>query len=298
VRGESLLRWATGGAEDLDRPVVSEGRAARSIRIGRWRYVERDAGAQVIRRAEQAPSATPEELYDLVEDPGERRDVARQNRDVVNRMRDRLGEALARSTAADAQKSASLAGSRHEPKDDSPPARIHLRFSGAGSRAVHLLIKTPDPEPGAPVPHLTALAHEVDPDSLRGDGRTLDASFYTLANTAVGLDLEVSPASTALRWEIQIDGKPLDGAHVYGGSFGLAAPALVGGILDGEARLVATSPQLPIIDPRLDLGLFVTREPAGDVGLNDPGAGGEALGEVKQLLEMWGYAAASDKKGR
>jgi hypothetical protein len=163
---------------------------------------------------------------------------------------------------------------------------------------VRLLIKTADPEPGAPTPRLTATAHEVDPESLRGDGRTLDASFHTLADAAVGLDLEISPASTPLRWEITIDEKPLDGAHVYGGPFGLAAPALLGGILDGEARLAATSAQLPIIDPRHDLGLFVAREPAGDVGLLDTGAGGEALGEVKQLLEMWGYAATSDRKAR
>ncbi len=298
VRGESLVRWATGAAEDLDRPTVSEGRGARSIRIGHWRYVERDMGMQVIHYAEEAPRTVPEELYDLESDPGERRNVAREHRDVVNRMRDRLGEALARSTSADALKSASLAGSRFVPKDDSPPARIHLRFSGAGSRAVHLVIKTADPEQGAPMPRLTATARDVDPDGLRGDGRTLDASFYTLPDTAVGLDLEVSPASTPLRWEIQLGEQPLDSAHIYGGPFGLAAPALLRGILDNEGRLAATSPQLPLIDPRHDVGLFVAREPAGDLGLNDPGGGGEALGEVKQLLEMWGYAAASDKKGR
>jgi arylsulfatase A-like enzyme len=298
VRGESLVKWATGGAADLDRPVVSEGRGARSIRVGRWRYVERDAGMQKIRYADEPPRTIPEELYDLVEDPGERRSVAREHRDVVNRLRDQLGEALAGSTAADAQRSASLAGSRHVPKDDSPPAHLHLRFSGAGSQAVHLVIHTADPEPGAPMPRLTATAHDIDPDSLRGDGRSLDASFYTLIDDAVGLDLEVSPASTPLTWEIQLGERPLDGAHVYGGPFGLAAPALVRGLLDAEARLAATSAQLPLIDPRHDLGLFVVRDPAGDVGLTDPGAGGEALGEVKQLLEMWGYAASSDKKAR
>lgn len=295
VRGASLLPWALGAPPKLDRPVVSEGRASRSIRVGRYRYVERDARAQKIVQARKGPSSRGEELYDLEEDPGERQDIAAERPEEAARLRERLAEALATSTAQDAQQSAALAGSRHQPRDTSPPARLRLRFaSGGKSRRLTLAGRLADPEPGAPEPRLKGSMFQGDPAALRIDGRSFDVTLHGGPGALVGIDLEVSPSSTAITWSVQLDEAPLRPEQIFGGTYGLKAPSLLAGIRDAEGRLAATAEAPPLIDPRQDLGLFVMRDPSADVGLTLT-TGGEAMGEVQQLLETWGYAAGQGK---
>jgi arylsulfatase A-like enzyme len=292
MSGQSLVPLMHGKAGDPERPIVSEGRAARSIRVGHHRYVERDPAAREITtsRGHEARSA---ELYDLSVDPGERRNVLADHPEVAARLRGALADALATSTAADALGSESLAGSRHVPSDPPPPAKVHLRFAGAGgSRRIALVIRV-EAEAGATVPRLHATAVNVDPDAIRATPSVIELSATTLPGALVGIDLEVSPATTPLAWEISLDDAPLPPRLLHAGPFGLAAPRLAGGLRDGDARSIATSDALPYIDPGRDLGLFVTRDPSLAEGGTDPRD--EALGEIRDLLEQWGYAAPSAK---
>lgn len=291
VRGTSLLRWIRGAESQPERPIITEGRASRSIRIGRYRYIERDLLAQRIVHATRGLSVLTEELYDLKEDPGEQRNIVRERPEEVAKLREKLAEALATSTAQDALQSASLAGSRHQPVDTNPPARLHLRFAGGGKvRRWTLAGHLADPEPGAPEPQLKATVFQGDPSALRMEGRSFDMTISSMPTSLVGLDLEISPSSTPISWNIQLEDQPLHAEQIFGGTYGLKAPSLLPGILDAEGRLAATAEAIPWIDPRRDLGLFVLRDPSTDVGLSLT-LGGEAMGEVQQLLSNWGYAA-------
>jgi arylsulfatase A-like enzyme len=299
TRGRSLLPFIDGAPADPSRPIVSEGRAARSIRVGRHRYVERDRQAQKVAIPGIGPRTVREELYDLQEDPGERRNIAATEPEVVGRMRAALADALSTSTSVDARHSNALAGSRHVVRDDSPPSRVHLRFAGgASARRVTVTAHLADPEPGGAEPRLTASVFQADPDGLRLEGRGLDLALTTTPSGLVGLDLEIRPASCALRWEIRVDDQPMTAEQLFAGPYGLVAPQLLHGLLDPEGRLAATSEGTPLIDPRTDVGVFVTRDPGGDVGLAMPASRPEAMGEVKQLLEAWGYAAPAKGQPR
>lgn len=291
VRGSSLLAWARGAPAPAERPVFTEGRACRSVRVGRYRYVERDEPSRYVVHASRGVISASEELYDLEEDPGERSNIAPQHPDITARMRERLAEALATSTAHDALQSASLAGSRHAPRDTSPPARLRLRFAGAGQhRRFTLSGRVADPEAGAPEPRLKGSVFQADPDALRVQGRSFDVTLSSTPSGLVGIDLEISPSSTPISWEIFVDDRPLPPDQIFGGTYGLLASSLLRGVLDAEGRLAATAEISPVIDPRRDLGVFVARDPSADVGLV-LNVGGEALGEVQQLLQTWGYAA-------
>jgi arylsulfatase A-like enzyme len=296
VRGKSLLAWARGAPPQLDRPVVTEGRASRSIRVGRYRYVEHDDLAQQRVHAKHGVLAVKEELYDLEEDPGERRNIAEERKDDVRRLQELLAEALATSTAQDVRQSAALAGSRHQSQDTSPPARLRLRFSG-GSQARRWTIagRLADPEPGAPEPRLKVTVFQEDPGAAHVDGRVFDGTLRSHPGALVGLDLEVSPSSTPIQWSIQVDEQALRPEQIFGGTFGLKAPMLLEGLQGAEARLMATAEGTPLIDARREVGVFVLRDPSADVGVS-LSSGGEALGEVQQLLSNWGYAADPGKR--
>ena len=64
---------------------------------------------------------------------------------------------------------------------------------------------------------------------------------------------------------------------------------LIGELGDGQWNAPA------LLDPRRDSGAFVTREPLSDLGAGQAQPRPEALKEVKELLENWGYAAPSRK---
>jgi hypothetical protein len=60
-------------------------------------------------------------------------------------------------------------------------------------------------------------------------------------------------------------------------------------MLDPETAVAATTRDLPAIDPRRDLGVFIVRDPGADTA-SAVDESGEAASEMKQLLESWGYA--------
>lgn len=288
MSGKSLVPYLVGDAkEDPERPLVTEGRAARSVRIGKWRYVERDPLAREIASATIGHKVWKEELYDLESDPGERRNVADERREIVERMRAALADALRTSTAKDARESDSLAGSKHVARDLGQPAKYHLRFAGEGrSRrvAVTLRVRTSDKSPAK----LSVVGVSVDAPEIRVAGIEADAAFTTLPKDLVGLEVEVFPSSARLEIDVSFDDKPLPPERVFSGRFGLAMPTLAKGVLDAEARRVATAETLPLLDPGLDWGMLLVRDPGLDTGIE--GGSDEAMGEMKSLLEGWGYA--------
>lgn len=292
--GQSLLGLADGAPAEPERPIVTEGRAARAIRVGKWRYVERDAAAQKVTSATDASGRVKEELYDLDADPGERKNIVKEHADVAATMREHLARALAKSTAPDARKSAALAGSRHVVKDDPHPAKLHARFAGRGeARRFAVTIHLPPPEKNAPEPTWKAEVVNLDPAALRVEGHTLTLALTSAKDSVVGLDLSVDPPATPLTWEISLDDAPIDPLLVLAGGLGLAAPSLATGMRTVDDRLLLTADAVPYIDPRRDLGVFLTREPAGDLADSVRPTSDAALKEVGELLEAWGYANKS-----
>ncbi len=289
MTGEDLSSLARGGAGRRDRPIMSEGRGARSLRVGRYRYVERDPIARELTGAPGGHRVWREELYDLDADPGERRNVAAELPDVAARLREALGAALSTSTTHDTKDSEALAGSRHVRRPTGEPLRVRVRFVGAGkARRFVLRGSLPAPESGAPTPTVTGNVIGAEPEALRLDGREFDAALTTLPDGLVGLDLQISPSTTPVSWELSLDDAPLPASLVFGGAYGLSIEPLATGLVLPDARAFAVGAGLPRLEPRLDLGAFIVIAP-GDVSVVD-GRSDDAMQEMRGLLESWGYA--------
>jgi arylsulfatase A-like enzyme len=305
MSGRSLLPLARGKSEAAPRAVVTEGRASRALLWDRWRFVTHDAppreppprdGRRRAPRARAAPArdagaadepAPVDELYDLVEDPGERRNVAPLHADVVAEMRARLAAALANAPAADV---ATASGG-------TPLPTVHLRFAGAGRpRRVSGVITAGDGRRGVV---LTVAESGVPGEALRVDGPRVDFALTTSADAAVGFDLRVDPPGAPIGWQLFLDDGPWPDGATFAGPFGLAARAALGGLATDEARSEAYASAPPLIDPQRDLGVFVTRDRPQDLGVAsatlpagsppEPMSAGAAE-EMKRVLQDWGYA--------
>jgi arylsulfatase A-like enzyme len=268
MSGRSLMALARGQKEAEPRVVVTEGRASKAILWDRWRLI-----------VQQGPDAE-DELFDLREDPGERRNVARLHADVVAEMKARLAAALAGVRAAD---------SAQEPAGPLPV--VHLRFAGAGrSRRVSGLVTVGDGKHGASAfVEAVGIPHE----SIRVDGPRVDFALVTTQAAAVGFDLRVDPPGAPVTWSLYLDEAPWPEHATFSGPFGLPAVAARTGIVDDEARAEAFAPALPMIDPWRDLGVFVTRDRPGESASPMPAASGEAAVEMQRMLQQWGYAHGS-----
>jgi arylsulfatase A-like enzyme len=296
--GRSLLPLTRGEAPDPERPVVTEGRAARAIRVGKWRYVERDPAAQHVTSQKDPSQKKKEELYDLEVDPGERHDRAKELPEVAARLREALAKALEKSVAPDARKSAALAGSRHITKEEPHPARLHVRFAGRGqSRRFTVSIELPAPEKNAPLATWRVEPHGLDPEAIHQQERQLSVVLTTprAATSSLGFDLLVDPPATPLTWSFTLDDKPFEPASglLFAGPWGLSAPSLIAGLRTADDRLLVTAETAPYVDPLRDLGVFLTRDPAGDLAESVRPTSDAALKEVGALLEAWGYANKS-----
>ncbi len=290
ITGKSLMPLIRGEKEKDERVVVSEGRSMRAIIAGKWRLIVREHEAQFV--AGYATGQLAEELFDLESDPGERHNLARERPDVVDEMKARLVAALA---------NVPVAGSAAATDDDrSGDPTIHLRFAGGGAaRRVSGTITVGDPRHPAAT---TGMAPTVtfDPvfvanDALRIEGSKLTLSFTTATDEVVGFDLHVSPPATPVTWELYMDDQPWPATAVFSGPFGLEAHAAARGIATDEARAEVYAPALAEIDPRRDLGLFVTRDRRSESTSGAPPSA-EGAGEMSRLLQQWGYARGGGKK--
>jgi arylsulfatase len=263
------------GKSEPERPVITEGRGARAIRLGEWRLVVRDPIAQSV-RTRKGVLTLETELYQVDRDPGERQEVSSRHPDVVARLRRILDEATGRTKTA--TEPAPSGGS---------PATVRLRFAGAGQlhRVTGILTTTG--------------TLSVEPVGLgrRAVSRTAEGyriDFSTRPREVVGVDLKVDPATADLRWQLELDGKPWPAEEVFAGSFGIVAPELVQGLVGETGRAEAAAEVEPIVAPLVERGLFVTR--TSQTRELDLGTSTAASQETMRLMQAWGYARVDEKQ--
>jgi arylsulfatase A-like enzyme len=283
MSGRSLLPLVRGRKEPEPRVVVSEGRFSRAVLWDRWRLVVHDAPAHPPTQPDggRPPPPPEDELYDLDEDPGERRNVARLHADVVAEMHARLTAALANAPAADAPPATAA----------TPLPTVHLRFAGGGrTRRVTGIVTVGDER------HPVAIAVEpagVARDALHVGGGRVDFALITSPDGLVGFDLRVEPGAP-IAWQLFLDDARWPDDATFAGPFGLPAVAARTGIATDEARAEVFASMLPVIDPARDLGVFITRDKAenGHAAPDGPAAEAEGEGakEMQRVLRDWGYA--------
>src|SRR5690606_14379197 len=153
-------------------------------------------------------------LFDLIDDPGERRDVARKNPELVAEMRARLEAALKNVPMAGAARAPSaLAPTTGGPVGQAGPFEqklptTHLRFvGGASSRRVSGSIVIGD---GRTKPKTyEVFPVELGPDAFHVvEGGKVDLALWTSPSAPVGFDIVVEPSGTPIRWELWLDDKP------------------------------------------------------------------------------------------
>jgi hypothetical protein len=310
MSGRSMLPLARGGdGKDGDaRVVLSEGRASRALLWEQWHLIVHQPVAREAALGQQGdgpPAGATEDaggppledqLFDLKDDPGERRNVARQHPDVVETMKARMAAALANVPAADAPP---------PPVAEGTPPAIRLRFLGGGrARRMSGAITVGD---GA---HAASVV--VEPSGIASDavhagaatgtdggagGRTVvEFALTTAPDQAVGFDLRVDPPGTPVTWRVFLDDAPLPEGAVFAGPFGLPAVSGKQGLTSDEARDEAAAGALPLIDAARDLGMFVVRDRPGERTGRAPARSVEADQETQRVLEQWGYAHPGTKK--
>jgi arylsulfatase A-like enzyme len=285
MSGRSLLPLVRGRKEPEARLVLSEGRMSRALLWKHWRLVVHDAPAHPTAQADPGrPVSLEDELFDLDEDPGERRSVARAHPDVVAEMRARLVAALANAPAADASQATAPA----------VLPVVHLRFAGAGREhdVTGSLTAGDERHPAA----ITVMPAGIARDALRILGARVDFALATAPDAVVGFDVRVDPPGAPIAWQLFLDGAPWPDNATFAGRFGLPAVAATKGIATGEARAEVYAPALAVTDPSRDLGLFVTRdsaEKAGELAAESPATNEQAAKEMQRVLRDWGYAHGS-----
>jgi len=283
--GLSMVGLARGQKEADERVVISEGRGTVGVLHGRHRLLLREGLARTTHHPDRTVTVG-EELFDLVDDPGERRDLAATSPDRVAELRARL--AAANSHVAMAGTHASVATSA----DATKPPVLHLRFVGGGkarrvSGTIQIGSATAKPT------SFTVEPVEMGRDAFKIDDKgRVDLAFHTSPQAPVGVDVVVEPAGIPVSWKLFLDDAAFPVDAVFGGPYGIVAPLLAEGVTTEEARSQAAATFLPSLDPRRDTGLFVIRErlrdpsdPAGETGETD-----ESAEEMARLLREWGYA--------
>jgi len=309
MSGQSMLSLVQSAArhevpKEDERVVLTEGRSTRGLIAGRYRLLLREGDAQTTKH--RATSVTvAEELFDLEEDPGERKNIAAAHPDIVAEMRARLRAAEKNVAVVGEGRDASQGGTLeplatpneqneqnepNEPNEEGVP--VHLRFAGKG--AAHRVAGNVRASGTGKV------VLRVEPvglarDAFKMEGARLDFAFSMAANGVVGFDLRVEPLDAKLGWELYLDDRPWPDDGFFAGPLGVWEGSLRHGIDTDETRSAIVSRTLPEIDPARDLGLFVTRaeaQSAAEMPANGAGLGAGA-DEMSRMLRAWGYAHSS-----
>lgn len=264
--GRSLVPEIDGKPVE-DRPVVIEGRGARSIIDGHYHLVVRDPVARRLRYHDEEFERALE-LFDLDNDPGERKDIAAKHPDLVATLRAKLEQNLAQKS-----EKAAVAAARQ---------RLHLRFSTAGKiRQLEVVLGIKGDAAKVTPVGIEARAIHVAATEVR-------IVTPTSADRAVGFDVDLPAPGSSLTWQIKLDGKPWPADHVYAGPLGIALEGLVGGLSGQIDAALLDASALPHVVPNEELGLFVTRDPSGAPAELEASA--EAQLEAQQAMQAWGYA--------
>ncbi|HEY5959442.1 MAG TPA: sulfatase [Polyangiaceae bacterium] len=265
IDGRSLVPLFQG-REIAERPVVIEGRGARSIISGRYHCIVRDPVARRLRyhRDEYERSV---ELYDLEADPGERHDIAVLHPDMVASLRASLERTL-HSKAVIEHKAATR-------------QRWHFRFSTAGKVSqLEVLLRAA----GA---NLTPVGIDARALHTNADG-SIRIVTETVADRAVGFDVEWMDGLGDATWAVTIDGRPWPEDRVFAGTLGLAARGLAHGTNRAFDVNQLDSPVLPHIVASDELGMFITRDLGAEPAETETSV--EAQLEAQQAMQAWGYA--------
>ncbi len=320
MTGRSLMPLVRGEKEPDERVVLSEGRGTRGLIAGKWRAIFREGASQTrcfrgTTGGEEKCITTPEELFDLETDPGERRNLAHARPEVMEEMRARLAAAkknfVVAGTASSLAGPASVApahpvqnatiaapaspvdGSAAGGTSQTPagPPRLLFRFAGAG--AAHRVSGRIAFAPG------TTLAWEpvgVPRTAIVKTGDALEIALVTSPDAPVGLDVTPTPPSADVSWQLFLDDAPWPDSSVFAGPFGLFDARVAGGLASEESRELAFAHALPTINPSRNLGLFVVREQASAHDEDSAHASSGASAEMDRLLREWGYAHGPTKK--
>jgi arylsulfatase A-like enzyme len=241
--GASLVPLARGAREPDERVVLTELPGGRALLHGRHRLVVRDDPPR-------------EALHDVVDDPGERRDLGAAQPARVDELRARLAAALANAPVA----GSFAATASPAPGSPGGPRAVHLRFVGAGrARRVAGTITVGDAR--VRPRSVVVLPVGLGRDAWRTAGDRTEVAFTTREDAAVGFDLLVDPPATPVAWELYLDDQAWPADAVFAGPYGLRAPALRDGLTRDEHRREADAARPPLLYPRRELGLFVTRDP-------------------------------------
>jgi arylsulfatase A-like enzyme len=266
IDGRSLLPELEGRTVE-ERPVVIEGRGARSIIDRNYHLIVRDHVAKrLVYHGEEFEKSV--ELYDLALDPGERNDIAPQHSALVETLRGKLARVLS-------EKSTTTASVSRQ--------RVHLRFATAGkSHQLEVILRVkPDQAKVVPI--------GIEPRAIHAEAEGIRVTTATSSDVAVGFDVEFS--SPDLRWQVKLDDKPWPAENIYAGPLGLLSSGLLEGLSDGVDRTQLDSPGLPHIVATEEVGMFVTRDPLA--GPADLEMSAEAQLEAQQAMQAWGYARKS-----
>lgn len=266
VEGRSLVPELVGKPL-VPRPVVIEGRGARSIIDGRYHLIVRDPIARRLRQhREEIERAV--ELYDLERDPGERREISTRYPQVVQTLR----ATLERTLHASSSDPAAGIASQH----------WHFRFAAAGE-ARRLEVALPLSATDA---KLTPVG--IDPRSIRVGSGEIRISTVTPPERAIGFDLELPSSKRELSWSVKLDGQPWPTRAVFVGPMGLSAAEFAGGYGAQSDLSCLDSARLPHIAATEELGLFITRDPLTGAASSEDSE--QAQLEAQQAMQAWGYA--------
>lgn len=293
MSGKSMLGLVKGQTEPDERVVVSEGRGSRAIMHGKYRLITRTGDAKITIQGNETRESEFE-LYDLENDPGERHDLAKKKPEIIAEMKARLEAALKNVPVAGSRAAVASTTVKTSAFDEpGKPPVVHLRFAGGpNAKRVSGAITIGDAK-------TKPKSFDVQPVDLGQDafkviGEKVDVALRTSPERTVGFDVTVDPPGTPIVWDLYLDDQAWPDERIFGGPYGLLAPVLKKGLLTDEARIAANAGTIPTIDPRRDLGVFVTRERPGDAEPAAPSQ--EGAEETERLLREWGYAQDSKKR--
>jgi len=274
VDGVSLLP-TLDGKRIASRPVVIEGRGAQAIRDGDWRLIVRSPVARRLRKGENEFEKKLE-LYDLKEDPGERRDVSAAHGDVVERLQTELVRILSTNKVSTPASTKANSGS----------GTIRLRFATAGRSArIHGTLRVKG-EGNLRVVSEGELVHVIP----SGPG-ALGIDFQSEPDRVFGLQLMVEPADVDILWKWSLDDAPWPQKATFGGPLGVMIPVLSEGLSSALNDELVVAEQ-PYIAAKRELGIFVSRESRLDTSTS---LSESAQREAQQAMQAWGYMRKTEQ---
>jgi len=268
VDGVSLKPLFSKGSVP-ERAAIIEGRGASSIIEGQWHYIQRSPVARHLQLGAIHLEKSIE-LYDLLSDPGERRDVSSQHLEIVDRLKNELMRRIE-------------APQQSENLTDVSRANVHVRISSGVDDGV--LVGSIRLATGRIVATSSNSALSITsnaPNMARVEVSMLHESL-------VDLDLIIEPANSDVDWNWQFAGKPWPKTAYYVGPLGIGRDISEGLRANEGDSMVAA--QAPYVVRSRERGIFVTRDTASEA---DTVVSPAAQIEAQQAMQAWGYVRRNE----